>query len=130
MDLGTQHDIVTFGQIAKHLRLQILCTRITRVSPNTVLYPTWKLDALKINSETKSYFSLNFWSKIEGISVAEPILRERRQHMILPKIPQNCIKLKEFGTGGHVPRAPLDPPLILVPVNDYVPAILWIKDPE
>ena len=31
-----------------------------------------------------------------------------RQHMILPKFPKNCIKLKEFG-----PLMPsLDPPLI------------------
>ena len=35
-----------------------------------------------------------------------------RQHTILPNFPKNCMKLKEFGSGGGVPRAPpLDPPL-------------------
>ena len=36
-----------------------------------------------------------------------------RQHMILPKFPKNCMKLKEFGPrGGARPlHPPLDPPL-------------------
>ena len=34
-----------------------------------------------------------------------------RQHTILPNFPKNCMELKEFGRGGRVPRAPLDPPL-------------------
>ena len=35
-----------------------------------------------------------------------------RQHTILPNVPKNCMKLKEFGPRwGGIPRAPLDPPL-------------------
>ena len=33
------------------------------------------------------------------------------QHNILPNFPKNCMKLKEFGPPGSVPRGPLDPPL-------------------
>ena len=36
-----------------------------------------------------------------------------RQHRILQNFSKNCMKLKEFGPqGAHVPRAPLDPPLV------------------
>ena len=35
-----------------------------------------------------------------------------RQHMILPNFPKNCMKLKEFGSGGRASLAPpFDPPL-------------------
>ena len=34
------------------------------------------------------------------------------QHMILPKFPKNCMKLKEFGRGGARPKFYyVDPPL-------------------
>ena len=34
------------------------------------------------------------------------------QHTILPNFPKNCMKLKEFGPGGHASLTPtLDPPL-------------------
>ena len=40
-----------------------------------------------------------------------------RQHTILPKIPKNCMKLKEFGPGGGGAARPkfyyVDPPLLL-----------------
>ena len=41
---------------------------------------------------------------------------EGRQYTILPKFPKNCMNMKEFGPGGggaRVPRAPLDPPLLM-----------------
>ena len=33
------------------------------------------------------------------------------EHTILPNFPKSCLKLKEFGPGGHEERAPLDPPM-------------------
>ena len=43
-----------------------------------------------------------------------PTLGWGRQHTILPNVPKNCIKLKEFGTPGEarVPNAPFDLPLL------------------
>ena len=40
--------------------------------------------------------------------------RGGHQHTILPNFPQNCMKLKEFGSpgGARVPRFPLDPPMV------------------
>ena len=42
-----------------------------------------------------------------------------RQHMILPNVPKNCMKLKEFGPrgGGRPLRPPLDPPLIMFDIH-------------
>ena len=36
-----------------------------------------------------------------------------RQHTILPNFPKNCMKLRKFWAVG---RAPLDPPLLLIPL--------------
>ena len=39
------------------------------------------------------------------------LLRGGRQHKILPKFPKNCMKLKEFGPGGHPKFYYVDLPL-------------------
>ena len=44
------------------------------------------------------------------------------QHMILPKIPKNCMKLKEFGRGGHVSKI-----LLCTSADDNVHNISIIK---
>ena len=45
------------------------------------------------------------WRIQDFPEVAEP--SRGRQHMILPKLPKNCMKLNEFGPEGPcVPRAP------------------------
>ena len=36
-----------------------------------------------------------------------------RQYTILPNFSKNCMKLKEFGPRGRIPRAAVDPPLII-----------------
>ena len=45
----------------------------------------------------------NQWRIQDFSQVGAPTL----QHTILPKFPKNCMKLKEFGPPGGVPRAPL-----------------------
>ena len=57
---------------------------------------------------------------------------EGRQLTILPYFPKNCMKLKEFGPGGHPSRPYLDPPLVTVNklftklriVNNYISVCL------
>ena len=53
------------------------------------------------------------WSVADpGGEVGAPIFRGPTS---LPNFPKNCMKLKQFGPQGgvHVPRAPLDPPLMV-----------------
>ena len=47
------------------------------------------------------------------------------QHTILPKFPENCMKLKEFGPQGVVPVPPLDPPMQATFISGKVGTLLW-----
>ena len=50
------------------------------------------------------------------------------QHTILPKFPKNCMKLKEFGPGGHASlMPPLDLPLYFDPPKILSPALISLK---
>ena len=45
--------------------------------------------------------SVTFQWRIQDFpQVGVPTLQEGRQHTILPKFPENCMKLKEFGPRG------------------------------
>ena len=59
-------------------------------------------------------WDLNQWWIQDFYEAGAQTLRGgERQHMILPKFPKKCMKLKEFGPGGCVSLVPLlDPPLL------------------
>ena len=41
------------------------------------------------------------------------------KHVILPIFPKSCINIERIRTAGGVPRAPLDPPLFAIILENY-----------